>query len=214
MRVLYHFPTSPFARRARLALAHKGLDAELRDARTNEAFLAEARSLVPLKTIPVLVDGDRALADSNAIVHYLDRTYAEGPALWPSGDDAFAAFETAALVDVALSTLVDVGTRFWPLREHAAWERVKEEHVGRAQKALDALGERVGKLGRATVAKSGWAAADMWIFTATAWLEGLPARAAQSPNVAQIVSLGWTLPAALPRWAEAHRGRADVVALG
>ena len=32
MRTLYHFRASPFARRARLALAHKGLEVELRDA--------------------------------------------------------------------------------------------------------------------------------------------------------------------------------------
>src|SRR5580692_1629886 len=56
MRTLYHFRLSPYSRRARLALAHKGLDCELRDARENPALLEEARALVPFRTVPVLVD--------------------------------------------------------------------------------------------------------------------------------------------------------------
>ena len=37
-RVLYHFKMSVFSRRARLALAHKGLDCDMRDGRSNPAF--------------------------------------------------------------------------------------------------------------------------------------------------------------------------------
>ncbi|HEV3191381.1 MAG TPA: glutathione S-transferase N-terminal domain-containing protein, partial [Polyangiaceae bacterium] len=71
MRILYHFTHSPFARRVRLALAHKGLDVELREGRDNPASMAEARRLVPLKTLPVLVDGDQVLGDSTAITRWL-----------------------------------------------------------------------------------------------------------------------------------------------
>jgi hypothetical protein len=46
-----------------------------------------------------------------------------------------------------------------------------------------------------------------------AWMEGLPARAAQA-NIAQILSLAYTIPAPLSRWAEAHALRSDVRALG
>ena len=58
MRRLFHFPTSPFARRVRLALAHKGLTTELCDVRAHPEFLEESRRLSPLKTIPVLVEED------------------------------------------------------------------------------------------------------------------------------------------------------------
>jgi hypothetical protein len=34
-----------------------------------------------------------------------------------------------------------------------------------------------------------------------------------SPNIAQVSTLGFQLPAELSRWADAHRGRADVAAL-
>jgi hypothetical protein len=65
MRVLYHFARSPFSRRVRLALAHKGLTAELREARANPAFLEEARALSPLRTMPVLLEEDgHAIGDS------------------------------------------------------------------------------------------------------------------------------------------------------
>jgi glutathione S-transferase len=215
-RALYHFPTSPFSRRARLALAHKKLDVALRDARQEPALLDEARALSPIKTIPILVEPDgRALGDSVAIMHYLDAAYPDAPALWPRGDAraASAALEVAALVDVALDTIVDLGSRYFDLRADAAWPGVKGEMLGRAQRALDALADRAASW-KPTVLASGWSAADMCVLTMTAWLEGLPARASTNKNVGQIVTLGWTLPAALSTWADAHRARADVIALG
>jgi glutathione S-transferase len=215
MRILYHFPTSPFSRRTRLALSFKELDATLRDARERPELLEEARKRTPLKTVPVLVDGDRALGDSTAITHYLDCVYASAPRLWPTDPaDAFAVFEVASLVDAALEALVAIGNRYYALHDHAAWSAVRTEQIERAQRALDALSDRATSFGRPTVARSGWSAADMWLFTATAWLEGLPERAKTFAIAAQLVSLGWKLPAGLSKWADQHRTRADVVALG
>ena len=191
-------------------MAHKGLEAELRDARANPTFLEEARRLAPFRTIPVLVDQGRAMGDSNAISHWLDREYPKGPRLWPDGEDAADALQIAALVDVALNHLVDVGTRYYALREHPAWDNVKKEMLGRAERALDALGERVSSLRNAPVARSGWSAADMWLYTLVAWIEGLPARARVNPTIAQVLSLGVGLPNSLSKWADAHRDRADV----
>jgi glutathione S-transferase len=214
MRTLYHFAASPFARRTRLGLMHKGLECELRDARENAAWLDEVRQLVPFKTLPVLVDSGRALGDSTAITRWLDAAYPDAPRIWPEGDDAFSVLETTALVDVALGAIIDVGTRYYALREDAAWAAVRDEILGRAQRALDALGQRVEGLDRPTIAKSGWSAADMWIVTAVAWLGGLPGRIASSPNAAQIMTVGgWRLPQSLAHWAKAHTTRADVRAL-
>jgi glutathione S-transferase len=212
MRTLYHFRYSPYSRRTRLALAHKGLDCELREARENPAWLDEARKLNPLKTFPVLVDGERAIGDSGAIVHWLDRAYPSVTPLWPAGDDAFVAFQVANLVDVALGHVIDVGTRYYPLRGDAAWNGVKTEMLGRAQRALDGLAEL--SRGRRTIAAGGWSAADIWLYTAVVWIENMPKRAPASPNITQILSLGgWTLPRALSAWADDHRGRPDVAAL-
>lgn len=216
MRILFHIPTSPFARRTRLALAHKGLSVELRDVRAHPENFAESRRLSPLKTIPILVEEDgRVLGDSTAISHYLDRAYPSAPPVWPTGpEDALAVFEIAPLVDVVQNGLADLGARYYALHSSEAWSAVKTEAMDRVQRALDALGQRVSALSRPTVARSGWSAADMWLVTLEHWLATLPQRAPAFAPAAQIVSFGWRLPPELSRWADQHRDRPDVKALG
>jgi glutathione S-transferase len=218
MRTLYHFQNSPFSRRTRLALAFKGLPCELREGRADPAFHEEARKLWPLRTMPVLVEDDgHAIGDSGAIVRYLDAAYPSDRPLWPTEKGALrTAVEAAALVDGALNFLVDVGTRYHALKEHSNWTSVRDELVGRAQAALDSLARLVATIGPRPLtgeSPSAWCAADMWVFTAVVWLDGLPARAPTFPAAGQIVSLPWALPAALLRWADAFRVRADVRAL-
>ncbi|HLK35225.1 MAG TPA: glutathione S-transferase family protein [Polyangiaceae bacterium] len=215
MRTLYHIRNSPYSRRARLALAHKGLACELKEVRETPSFADEARGLVALKTFPVLKDGEHAMADSTAIMRWLDAAYPSAPRLWPEGDDAFLALEVTSLVDAALTGIVNSGVWYYPLREHAAWGTVTGEILGRVQRSLDAVAARLGSLRRPTIAASGWSAADMCLYTAVTWFEGMPERAKVSPNIAQILAVGgWTAPAPLRIWADAHRHRPDVVALG
>jgi glutathione S-transferase len=215
MRILFHIQTSPFARRTRLALAHKGLTAELRDVRAHPEFLEESRRLSPLKTIPVLVEEDgRVLGDSTAISHYLDRAYPSAPPLWPTEpEDALALFEVASLVDLVQNGIADWGLRNYALHTAEAWNTVKGEAMARVQRALDALASRVSAVPRPTIARSGWSAADMWLVTAEHWLSTLPQRAQTQALAAQAVSLGWRLPPELSRWADQHRDRPDVRAL-
>jgi glutathione S-transferase len=213
MRTLYHYRHSPFSRRTRLALAHKGLACELREAREQPAHLEEARGLVAFRTMPVLVDHGRAMGDSTAIVHWLDLAYPVAPRLWPQNEDAADVLQVAALVDVVLNGVVDVGTRYNALHGDAAWNTVTTEILGRSARAAQHLAARVGELGRPTIARVGWSAADMWLLTMTIWFETLPSRAATNQHVAQLVGLGFELPAALCRWTDAHRGRDDVRAL-
>jgi glutathione S-transferase len=212
-RTLYHFRYSPFSRRVRLALARKGLAAELREARENPAFGEEARRLVPLRTIPVLVDGPRAMGDSTAIMHWLDAAYPDAPRLWPGGAEAEEALEVVTLVDAALNGVVDLGTRYYTLRDHPSWSAVKDEMLGRAQLAADDLARRARLAAGTTLCPSGWSAADIALLTMTLWIEGWAERASSSANIAQLMTLGFRLPSELSRWADAHRARADVVAL-
>jgi glutathione S-transferase len=202
MRVLYHFPTSVFSKRTRLALAHKGLDVDLRDARADESAYAEATRLFPQGTLPVLVDEGHALGDSTAIAHYLDLAYADRPALFPkSKHDTQRTLTVTALVDTAMNTLVDVGTRYWPLRNDPAWAEVSRDRMDRAQRAIDAVAPLVG---------GGWGAAEIWAFSAAMWVKSWPSRVATAPLVAQISSLGFRLPDALSAWAAKHENRDDV----
>ena len=72
-------PFSPFCWRTRMALAHKGLDVESIPWR-----FTEKSALVPYgsEKVPVLLDGDRAIADSWAIALYLEDTYPDRPSLF------------------------------------------------------------------------------------------------------------------------------------
>jgi glutathione S-transferase len=221
MRTLYHFQFSPFSRRTRLALAQKGVAVELKEGRSNPVFVEEVRKLWPLRTFPVLVEQDgRAVGDSNAIARYLDAAYPAGRPLWPTEPDAArTSVEVASLVDGALNLIIDVGTRYHALRADAAWGTVEGELIGRAQAALDALGKRAEATGPRPLtgtSMDAWCAADMWLFTAVAWLDGLPARAesGQSPLARQLIALPWVIPAPLLRWRDAFVEREDVLALG
>lgn len=70
---------SPNCWRARMALAHKGLDVETVPWRFTEkddiAFSGQG-------LVPVMVDGDTAVSDSWKIVHYLEETYPDAPSLF------------------------------------------------------------------------------------------------------------------------------------
>ena len=211
-RTLYHFPQSPFSRRTRLLLAHKKLTADLRDGRSDAKSLAEGKALTPLGTFPVLQEPDgRVFTDSFAIALYLEHAYA-GPSYFPTDkDDAFLVGSVVALVDRALNLVVDLGTRYYALRNDAAWEGVKSEHVGRVQGALTELAHLTASLGRATIAKSGYGIGDIWLLAAVLWFEGIPGRAATTPVVAQIQSLGVSLPPELSRWADPHRDMATAI---
>ena len=70
---------SPFCWRARMALAHKGLEVETVPWRFTE------KDKLPQPNagrVPVIVDGDRVVHDSTAIADYLEERYPERPSLY------------------------------------------------------------------------------------------------------------------------------------
>jgi glutathione S-transferase len=210
-RILYHYKMSVFSRRARLSLAHKGLDCELRDGRSNPAFTEEAKKLFPLATMPVFVDDGHVIGDSTAITHYLDRAYPASP-IWPTAAADYArAIRLTTLVDGVLNTMVDLGTRYYALRNDPAWTDVTRERLGRADKALALIEDAVA--GKTYTTTDVWCASDIWLASMVLWIDGLPARASTTPLVAQVLSLGLRLPKGLVTWFEKHEGRADISAL-
>jgi glutathione S-transferase len=203
--ILYHFPTSPFARRVRLALALKGLTPELRDARGVPEHRAEVNRLNPMHTVPVLVDDERVIVDSTAICHYLERKYPD-PALWPAGMAGAEAFEIIALADVVSNILSDCGMRYFALHDDPSFPQVRDNVVGRAQRALAALAARVStRAPAAPLCGDAWSGADIAVYCLVTWLEGLPARAAHFPPAGQVLTLGWSVPPALTAWTDQHR---------
>lgn len=82
---------SPYCWRARMALAHKGLDAEFVPCRFTE--IADRVAFADHDRVPVLSDGGRAVSDSWGIALYLEEVYPDAPTLFggPEGI-AFARF--------------------------------------------------------------------------------------------------------------------------
>jgi len=79
---------SPYCWRTRMALAHKGLAVETIPWRFTEK---EAIAFSGQTRVPVVVDGDKVIADSWEIACYLDEAYADRPALFGSADAKGAA---------------------------------------------------------------------------------------------------------------------------
>lgn len=85
---IYGFPLSPFVRKVLVAVKEKGLEAELVPSNPQQPD-EEFAAVSPFHKIPAFRDGDFAIADSTAIVTYLEARYPE-PALLPAAPEARA----------------------------------------------------------------------------------------------------------------------------
>ncbi len=78
--ILYGSSLSPYVRKVLVVAAEKGLELQLEPTgkgllQTNDAF----REASPLGKMPALRDGDYLLADSSAIIHYLEAKHPDPP---------------------------------------------------------------------------------------------------------------------------------------
>jgi glutathione S-transferase len=81
VRLVYHLPLSPFARKVRLALAEKRIPFDLRIERVWERR-PEFLAMNPACTVPVLAEENGlTIPDSYAICEYLDEAYPDMPLL-------------------------------------------------------------------------------------------------------------------------------------
>lgn len=87
---LYRFRFSTNVERVTLALAHKGLEVESVWIEPDDRSLVERASGQPL--VPVLEDDGRVVADSTAILEYLEKRHPEPP-LYPADDGRRAEVE-------------------------------------------------------------------------------------------------------------------------
>lgn len=86
---LWSFAASPFAGKARVAFAEKGIEYELLEVHPAKRP-PRLKELNPLGRVPVLeVDGALPMRESSAICDYLEETCPE-PALWPADPAARA----------------------------------------------------------------------------------------------------------------------------
>src|SRR6516164_6433195 len=100
--VLYYGSGSPFAWRVQLALEYKALPYERKvlSFAAGDTRKPEFVTLNPRHRVPVIVDGDFALFESNAIVEYLDEAYpSSGSSLFP-GDARTRALARRLIMEV------------------------------------------------------------------------------------------------------------------
>lgn len=101
MITLYHSPFSLNSRRVWIALLEKGLTFELvdMDLSSGVQFKPEFLALNPFHHVPVLVDGERSVVESLAILDYLEAKYPT-PVLMPSDPDAIAQVRMVEMVTI------------------------------------------------------------------------------------------------------------------
>lgn len=128
---------SPYCWRTRMALAHKNLSVETIPWRfTEKEVIAKSEQL----RVPVLVDGNRWIADSWTIANYLEDTYPERPSLF--GGTAGRAL--SRFYSILADTLVSSIFRFIALdilrhvhdKDHAYFRSSREERVGMTLEAF------------------------------------------------------------------------------
>jgi glutathione S-transferase len=116
MMTLYDNAFSPFARKVRMVLEQKGLEAVYVDGlrRENHSLLQSANGRVE---VPALMDGDLTVVNSSDIVAYLDHRYPENPVLpgEPAARARARAWERTA-DDTIDPILVDISYWLWAER--------------------------------------------------------------------------------------------------
>jgi glutathione S-transferase len=80
--ILYGSTISPFVRKVAAYAAEKGIALEMRPVSLGDPD-PEFRAASPFRKMPALVDGDYSLADSSAIIHYLEAKFPD-PVLIPA----------------------------------------------------------------------------------------------------------------------------------
>lgn len=129
---------SPFCWRARMALAHKGLNYE-----TRPAPFTDIPGIAPSagRTVPILTDGDRTICDSWEIARYLEETYPDRPSLFGGGGGFAISKQIESWVNASVSSVVvtlvlkDIHDRLAPA-DQAYFRESREKRYGRSLEAV------------------------------------------------------------------------------
>ena len=144
---LYYGSGSPYAWRVQLALEHKALTYELKvlSFSAGDTRKPEFIALNPRHQVPVLVDGDFVLYESNAIVEYLEEAYpGRGAPLFP-GDVRQRALVRRLVeeVDNYYREVSDV------VLTQAFWKKPEEREPDKIAAGRKAVVEEIGMFTRA-----------------------------------------------------------------
>ncbi|CAM8987320.1 unnamed protein product [Rhodiola kirilowii] len=113
--VLYSYWQSSCSWRVRFALRLKGLCFEYKGVNLakGEQFSADFEKLNPLRFVPVLVDGSLVVADSYAILLYLEDKYPQNPLLPADPELKAINLQIASIVNSSIQPLHMLGILKW-----------------------------------------------------------------------------------------------------
>ncbi|WP_043364764.1 glutathione S-transferase family protein [Belnapia sp. F-4-1] len=121
---------SPYCWRSRMALAHKGLEAEVVPWRFTER---EALAFAGSDKVPVLVDGAKVVADSWAIAEYLEECYPEAPNLFqgaPAAQRFLATWSDSVLLPALAKLIVSDIPALLDAKDRAYFIESRERRFG------------------------------------------------------------------------------------
>lgn len=131
--ILYGSSLSPYVRKVLAFAAEKGVELEVQPTgaglgQPSEEFLAAS----PLRKMPALRDGDYTLADSSAIIHYLEAKFPERPLI---PEEPKARGRTIWFDEYADTVLVSCGAKMFFNRVVAPLFLKREGDLAAAEKA-------------------------------------------------------------------------------
>lgn len=167
----YFISGSPPCWTVMLALGAKGITYEPRrlsntkGEQKDEAFLA----VNPRGNVPVLVDGDVAVRETNAILAYLDLAYPDPPLFGTTPAEAASIWQIVCETDARLRTPIGNVTR--PIFRGRAGEMASEisQMIGPVHKELAAVEQSLGETG--FLAGDRLSAADLAVYPALMQLD-------------------------------------------
>lgn len=145
---LYELPPSPNSIKVRLALGLKGIPC--RRVTIDPANRAPIVELSGQPLTPVMLDGDRVIYDSYAILRYLDANYPDGPRLYSPDRDTqreIEGWELSARTEVSKFASIVFGQLFSPTKDPAELARANELLAEQAARFEDVLADRDYLLG-------------------------------------------------------------------
>lgn len=137
--ILYGVPMSTYVARVRIALTYKGFEFEEREPADGYRS-AQYRKLVPMGSIPALVDDDFVLSESAAIIEYLEELKPD-PALLPATSQARA--RVRALIGIHDGWIEPRLRALYPLLDNVNQHSTQE--LERRKLAIDDLVDRLNR---------------------------------------------------------------------
>uniref|UniRef100_A0A7C8Z852 glutathione transferase n=1 Tax=Opuntia streptacantha TaxID=393608 RepID=A0A7C8Z852_OPUST len=140
---LYSYWRSSCAWRVRIALHLKGLDYEYKAVNLlkGDHFSPEFQNLNPLGYVPVLVDEDIVIADSFAIVMYLEEKYPQHPLLPQNLQKKALNYQVANIIASSIQPLQNLSVLNYVEGKVGADERLSwaQHHIKKGFSALEKL---------------------------------------------------------------------------